>query len=309
MRHYFVKLKNEIPFLLYIWSLHQRSKGKMNINKYSDKQAIIKLYRDYCGRIPDLKNPRTFSEKQQWLKLNYHNPLMKIVVDKWEVRSYLEKRGYKNLLSNVIGVYENIKDFNIKQLPNKFVIKATHGSGWNLISTDKDNINWFWWKKIMNVWLTNNIFWPGREWPYKGMKPRLLVEEFMVDESGFLQDFKFFCFNGKVKFIQANKGRDTKSHAQNFYDTQWHILPFGKDLKPRPDITINAPENLKKMIEIAEDLSKEFPFVRVDFYEVNKKIIFGEMTFYPKSGLPDFTPIKYDKLLGDMLILPEPIIY
>lgn len=230
---------------------------------------------------------------------------MKVVVDKWKVRAYLEKKGYKTLLSKVIDVYEDVKDINIKQLPDKFVIKATHGSGWNLICTNKNNINWFWWKKIMNVWLTNNIFWPGREWPYKGIKPLLLVEEFMVDESGYLQDFKLFCFNGNVKFIQANKARGTNNHAQNFYNKQWNILPFGKDLKPRPDISINAPENLKKMIDIAEDLSKEFPFVRVDLYEVDKKIVFGEMTFYPKSGLPDFTPMKYDKVLGEYLELPK----
>lgn len=308
MRAFLVNLKNTIPFLLYIWSLQQKLKGIKNLKRYSDKEAILRLYKDYSGKLPNLEQPITFSEKLQWMKLNYQNPLMTICADKWEVRDYLKKKGYGALLSNIISVHDTIKDFQVEKLPKNFVVKATHGSGWNLICTDKEKINWFWWKKIMNIWLHNNIFWPGREWPYKSMKPRLIVEEFLTDTSGQLMDYKFFCFNGKVHFVQANKGRDTKNHAQNFYDLDWNILPFGKDLEPRPDISIEPPLNLIKMSEIAEDLSKEFPFLRVDFYEVNKKIIFGEMTFYPKSGLPDFTPIEYDAILGDLLVLPKPII-
>jgi hypothetical protein len=307
IREYLVNIKNTNPFLFYLWSLNQKRKGILNLKSLSDEEAIIKLYKNYCGKIPDLHNPTTFGEKLQWLKLNYHNPLQTICADKYEVRSYLEKKGYGNLLNNAIGCYEDIKEFDVKSLPNKFVIKATHGSGWNLICNDKDKINWFIWRKIIKVWLTNNIFWPGREWPYKNMKPRILVEEFLIDESGQLMDFKLFCFNGKAKFVQANKGRDTLNHAQNFYDLNWDILPFGKDLKPRPDIIIPPPTKLKEMIEIAEDLSKDFPFVRVDFYEVQGKIIFGELTFYPKSGLPDFTPPEYDKILGDYIFLPNPI--
>ncbi len=305
MREQLIRLKNTNPFLLYLWSKNQQRKGKISLAKLSDKDAILKLYHDYCGRIPNLENPTSFSEKLQWLKLNYHNPLQTICADKFLVRDYLIKKGYKSILSKVILVANRVEDLNINTLPEKFVIKATHGSGWNLICTDKKKVNWFWWKKIMNVWLHNNIFWPGREWPYKNMKPRLLVEEFLTDKSGALMDYKFFCFNGKAKFIQANKGRDTPNHAQNFYDLDWNILPFGKDLKPRPDINIDAPSCLNQMIEIAQDLATEFPFVRVDFYEVNGKIIFGEMTFYPKSGLPDFTPLDYDLVLGSYFELPK----
>jgi hypothetical protein len=308
MRAFLVNLKNKTPLLLYIWSLHQKRKGIKNLKKYSDKEAVLNLYKNYSGTLPNLDQPITFSEKLQWMKLNYHNPLMQITADKWEVRAYLKKKGYGALLSTVISVHDTIKDFDVQKLPKNFVVKATHGSGWNLICTDKEKINWFWWKKIMHIWLNNNIFWPGREWPYKYMKPRLIVEEVLVDNSGCLMDYKFFCFNGKVKFVQANKGRDTKEHAQNFYDLEWKILPFGKDLKPRADIIIDAPINLYKMSEIAQDLSKEFPFVRIDFYEVNKKVIFGEMTFYPKSGLPDFNPIEYDLILGEYIHLPEKMI-
>ena len=307
MREFLVNLKNTNPFLLYIWTKQQQKKGKISIAKFSDKEAIINLYSSYAGRKPNLTNPTTFSEKLQWLKLNYQNPLQTNCADKFLVRDYLTNKGYESILSKVILVVEQIEDLNIKSLPKKFVIKATHGSGWNLICTDKKKVNWFWWKKIMNIWLHNNIYWPGREWPYKNMKPRLIVEEFMTDKSGLLMDYKFFCFNGKAKFIQANKGRDTPNHAQNFYDLEWKILPFGKDLKPRPDITIDAPSCMQQMIEIAEDLAREFPFVRVDFYEVNGKVIFGELTFYPKSGLPDLTPPEYDEILGSYFELPNSI--
>ena len=305
MRSYLVNLKNKIPVLYYLWNVIQWKKGIKSLERFTDEECVINLYTAYSGRIPDIKNPSTFSEKMQWLKLNYHNPLMTVCADKYAVRDYLTKKGYGDVLGKVINVYENVDDIPLDTLPQKFVIKATHGSGWNLICTDKNKVNWFWWKKTLKIWLKNNIFWPGREWPYKNMEPRLIVEEFLTDSSGQLMDYKFFCFNGKAHFVQANKGRDTKNHAQNFYDLDWKILPFGKDLEPRPDIPIASPVTLNRMIEIAEDLAGDFPFVRVDFYEVEDEIIFGEMTFYPKSGLPDFTPAEYDKVLGDLLILPN----
>ena len=302
-----VHLKNSNPYLYFIWSLQQKLKGEKSLIKFTDKEAILNLYKNYSGRTPDLENPKTFSEKQQWMKLNYHSDLTTTCADKFEVRTYLEAKGFGQLLNTVLGVYETIEELDIKQLPNQFVLKATHGSGWNLVCTNKSDINWWIWKKIMNIWLHNNIFWPGREWPYKNMKPRLIAESFLLDSSGHLMDYKFFCFNGKAHFVQANKGRDTKDHAQNFYDLDWNIQPFGKDLQPRPDIKIEAPSQLKKMTEIAENLASDFPFVRVDFYEVEEQIIFGEMTFYPKSGLPDFTPPEYDQILGDLLVLPNKI--
>lgn len=307
MRDYLVNLKNKIPFLYYIWNVQQWQKGINHLKVFSDEAGINNLYKTYCGKLPNLKTPETFSEKLQWMKLNYHNPLMTICADKYAVRNYITEKGYESILAKVIGVYDTVADIPFKTLPQKFVIKATHGSGWNLICTNKTKINWFWWKKIFKVWLKNNIFWPGREWPYKEMKPQLIIEKFLTDQSGQLMDYKFFCFNGKAYFVQANKGRDTKDHAQNFYDLDWNILPFGKDLEPRPDIDIEAPITLNKMKTIAEDLAGNFPFVRVDFYEVEAQIIFGEMTFYPKSGLPDFTPEIYDIKLGELLTLPKPM--
>tara|TARA_B100000795_G_C22789070_1_gene436040 strand:+ start:1427 stop:2365 length:939 start_codon:yes stop_codon:yes gene_type:complete len=308
IRSFLVSLKNKNPWLLFLWSEQQRYKGIKHLKKWNDLEVVNQLYLDFSGKYPNLNNPKTFSEKQQWLKLNYHNSLMTRCADKIEVRSYIKEKGHTHILSDVLAVYNNIKEFNLQALPKRFVLKATHGSGWNLIVKEQTSINWFIWKKIMNSWMKNNIFWPGREWPYKHMPSRIICEKYLEDDSGQLMDYKFFCFNGDVKFIQANKGRDTNNHAQNFYDLDWNILPFGKDLEPLPDVIIEKPKCFNEMIEISKDLSKEFPFVRVDLYEVNGKVIFGEMTFYPKSGLPDFTPIEYDTIIGNLLILPQPII-
>ena len=139
IRSFLVFLKNNNPWLLFLWSEHQRYKGIKHLKKWNDVEAVNKLYRDFSGKYPNLNNPKTFSEKQQWLKLNYQNPLMTICADKWEVREYLKKKGYGALLSNVISVHDTIKDFQVEKLPKNFVVKATHGSGWNLICTDKAN--------------------------------------------------------------------------------------------------------------------------------------------------------------------------
>lgn len=273
----------------------------------NDREAIEKLFSSYTGRLPELADPKNFGDKMQWLKLNYHNPIQTICSDKYEVREYITDKGYGHTLNELIQVVERVEDLDIKALPKQCVIKASHGSGWNFVCTDTSKVNWFIWKRIFRSWLRNNIFWPGREWPYKHMKPRLIVEKFLKDDSGQLMDYKFFCFNGEVHFVQANKGRDTAVHAQNFYDLDWNILPFGKDLAPMPEVNIPRPTCLNDMIDMARELCQPFPFVRVDLYETNGEIIFGELTFYPKSGLPDFIPAEYDTILGDKLSLPEPI--
>lgn len=307
MRNYIVNLKNKQPWLLLIWHKLLVLKGKINLKKYNDLEGVNNLFFNYCGRYPNLENPKTFSDKQQWMKLNYKNPLMTICADKYAVREYLKEKGYESILSNVIGYYKTVEEINIDNLPNEFVLKASHGSGWNLIVKDKTDIAWRPWKLIMDCWLQNDIYWPGREWPYKEMPKSIICEELMTDSSGELMDYKFHCFNGVPKYIQANKGRSSKRHAQNFYDLNWKILPFGKDLIPLPDVEIDKPHCLSKMLLIAEDLAQNFPFVRVDLYEVNKEIIFGELTFFPKSGLPDFVPAEYDSIIGGYLTLPNKI--
>lgn len=304
IREKLVSLKNNNPWLYYVWLENHKRKGIRNLKELTDIEAIAKLYQNYCGVSPNIDSPKDWGEKMQWLKLNYHNPLQTLCSHKFEVRKYIIGKGFGHTLNEVILNLKDVNSLRVENLPNQFVAKASHGSGWNLICRDKSQINWFIWKKIFKNWLTNNIFWEGREWPYRNMEPSIVFEKYLEDESGALMDYKFFCFDGEVHFVQANKGRGTERHAQNFYDLEWNILPFGKDLVPLPDVDIPKPKLFDEMITMAKELSGDFPFVRVDLYETNKRIIFGELTFYPKSGLPDYTPSEYNSTIGDLLNLP-----
>jgi len=306
LRKKLTQLKNDNAFLYYIWTEYVRRNGNKLLHKLSDIEEINRLYlKKSGGRLPNIDKPVLFSEKMQWLKLNYRNKTMPIAADKYKVRNLVKEKGYENTLNELLFVFDDIKQIDVSKLPKQFVLKASHGSGWNLISHDKSKINWFWYKKILKSWLKHNIFWAGREWVYKDIKPRLVCERYLTDKSGYLTDYKFHCFNGKPTYIQANNGRGEKQHAQNFYDLKWNFQDFGKDLTPIKNAQIEKPTQLEKMIEMAENYAKDYPYVRVDFYEVNKKIIFGELTFFPASGMPDFKPKKYDKIWGDLLILPK----
>lgn len=298
-------VKNNNTWLLLLWNERLRARGRKELAQYSDLQAVNRSYYTHAGRYPNLENPTLFSEKLQWLKLHCQNPLMAQCADKFEVRSHIEAKGYGDLLNELIASYEKVEDFDLDTLPTRFVLKGAHGSAWNIVCRDKDKINWTPWRLIMKSWLKHNIFWNGREFVYRDLKPRIVCEKYLEDASGELMDYKFFCFNGEPKFVQVNMGRGAKRPVQNFYDLQWNLQPFGKDLMPNPDADIPKPENLERMVEIARDLATPFTFVRSDFYNVNGKIYFGELTFFPASGMPDFVPTEYDAILGDMLTLPS----
>lgn len=303
--NYLRRAKNQSPWLLLVWHEWLRARGHRETRKYTDIQSINRLYHSHAGRYPDLENPTLFSEKQQWLKLNYRDPLMVQCADKFDVRKYIEDKGYAETLNELHGVYGSVDEFDLSQLPDRFVLKAAHGSGWNYVCHDKNKTNWRPWKLIMKSWLKNNIFWNGREWVYKVTTPRIICEKYQEDDGGGLRDYKFYCLNGEPCFVQANSGRGMQDHAQNFYDLNWNLQPFGKDLAPRPDISIPKPQALEQMIEIARDLCAPFSFVRADFYEVEGRVIFGELTFFPASGMPDFRPPEYDSIVGEMWTLPD----
>ena len=293
------KIRNNLYGLLLINKLHER-KNKRNLKKYSDEEQILRWYQSKSGgRVPDLVNPQTFSEKQQWYKLNDRKPLMEKCADKYNVREYIKECGYENLLNEIYGIYDNVEDLPIAELPEKFVIKGTHGSGFNLIVKDKNTVKWKIWKKIMNSWLKQDISWSGREWVYKNLKHRLVVEKYLEDESGGLLDYKFFCFNGQPQFMQLEVGRYTSNNTRNFYDMGWNLLPFGKELNHNPNVIVEKPNGFEEMKEIAKKLSAPFSFVRVDLYQVGGRIYFGELTFYPWSGYVQFEPDEIDFLLGE----------
>lgn len=297
-------LKDDNLFFKYVWLKTRYEARKRQLAGTSDIDCINALYKQYCGHLPDLDNPTRFSEKMQWMKLHYRNDLMPVVGDKYAVRKYLEDLGYGYLLNDIVAVFSSIDDIKISDLPQKFVLKASHSSGWNIIVKDKNHINWLMAKKNMQYWLRNKIDWDGREWHYGVMTPRIVCEKYLEDTSGGLMDYKFFCFNGEPRFMQLNVDRGLPSATQNYYDLNWNLLPFGKSLPHNPDIQAHKPKHFDEMVSLARQLSKPFPYVRMDFYEANDRIYFGEFTFFPCSGMPDFIPDEWDMIVGEMLSLP-----
>lgn len=305
VRTILTRMKEDNPYLKYIWLMYMAYRSKNERKKYDDLACINRLYFGYSGRFPDLDNPSLFSEKMQWMKLHYRNELMPIVGDKYSVRKYLEDKGYGYLLNDLITVYEDLNQFDPDNLPSQFVLKASHASGWNLIVKDKSKISWPIWRKHMQYWLTHDIEWNGREWHYAQMKPRIVCEKYLEDESGSLMDYKFYCFDGEPRFLQVNVGRGTTHSTQNYYDLEWNLLPFGKSQPHNPSLHVEKPACFEEMARLARELTKPFPYVRFDLYEAQGRIYFGEFTFFPCSGMPDFIPSEYDKIVGDMLTLPK----
>ncbi len=266
-----------------------------------DEKAIVKYYKKKSGgRTIDFTNPKRFSEKLQWYKINAKNPLMEKCADKYAVREYIKDCGYSELLNELYGVYSKAKDIDFDTLPNSFVMKAAHGSGWNIIVKDKGTLNRKHALMKLDSWLHQDTSWSGREWVYKNMPRRIVVEKYLEDETGELRDYKFYCFNGEPRFMQLEVGRNTEHNTRNFYDMNWELMPFGKELPHNPDLIVEKPALFDEMKKIAKDLCKPFQYVRVDLYQAQKKVYFGELTFFPAGGAPDFVPDEYDEIVGEM---------
>ena len=276
-----------------------------NLIHISDKNYLERLYKKRMHKELNLENPKTFNEKLQWLKL-YDRKLEYIkMVDKYEAKKYVENLIGKEYIIPTIGIYDKFEDIDFEKLPNQFVIKCTHDSGGIVICKDKNTFNKKEAKKKIQRALKRNYYYSKREWVYKEIKPRIIIEEYMVDESGLeLKDYKIFCFNGEPKFIQVDFDRFS-THKRNIYTLDWKLLNFSIEYPSDLNRTINKPINLKKMIQFAKELSKNIPHVRVDFYSINEKIYFGELTFYHGAGYERFKPIEWDKKMGDMIKLPE----
>lgn len=261
-------------------------------------------YRYKFNKKLDLKKPQTFNEKLQWLKLYDRNPEYTKMVDKYEAKKYVANIIGEEYIIPTLGVYDKFEDINFATLPNQFVIKCTHDSGGLIICKDKTKLNIKEARKKINKSLKRNYFYTGREWPYKNVKPRIIAEQYMVDESGTeLKDYKFFCFNGEPKLLFVAKDRPYATKF-NYYDMDFKKLPFKQHYKNFNDY-IEKPKGFEKMIELSRKLSKDIPHVRVDFYDINGKVYFGELTFYHLSGFEKFEPEEWDRKLGDMLELPK----
>ena len=253
-----------------------------------------------------LDPPMTFNEKLQWLKLYDRHKSYSRLVDKYEVKDYIANLIGKDYIIPTYGVWDNVNSIDFKSLPQQFVIKCTHDSQSFIICTDKTSFNIEKAKKKLKKALKYNKWYlNGREYPYKNLKPRIIAEQYLVDESGKeLKDYKFFCFDGEPKVLLIVSGRGS-DQRQDFYDMQFNLLPFHRINHPNSNINWEPPKNFDKMIDLAKQLSVGFPHIRVDFYNINGKIYFGELTFFSGGGNMRFEPDEWDSILGSWIKLPE----
>ena len=269
-----------------------------------DEIYIKAKYRYHLGKRLDLTNPKSFNEKIQWLKIHDRRPEYTNYVDKYAVRKYVSETIGEKYLIPLLGVYDDVKAIDWSKLPDKFVLKCTHGSGCNIICADKSKLDIAACKKKLQMWMKRNWYWYGREWPYKNVKPRIICEKYMVDESGNqLKDYKIFCFHGEPKIIQVDYDRFT-NHKRNLYDTQWNYINASIHFPSDPTVKIKKPDKLEDMLQLAKTLAKDYPHVRVDFYYTDGNIYFGELTFYHGSGIEKFQPEEFGELMGSWIKLP-----
>ena len=276
---------------------------RMGILNILPSKLYLKIkYKIYFNRRLNFRNPQTFNEKLQWLKINDRKENYTDLVDKYQVKKIICNLIGDEHIIKTIGIYDKYDEIDFSKLPNKFVMKCTHDSGGIVICKDKNSFNHIEARKKIEDNLKKNYFWLGREWPYKKVKPRIIIEEYIETPNGESpNDYKFFCFNGEPKCYKIDFDR-FKNHGANYYDVNGNLLPFGEvKIPPNFDKKIEQPKNIDIMLDFAKKLSKNIPFVRVDFYEVNEKVLFGEMTFYPASGMGKFTDESADILLGEWL--------
>ncbi len=257
------------------------------------------------GKKLNLKEPQTFNEKLQWLKLYDRRPEYTTMVDKYAVKEYVaEKIGAEHIIPT-LGVWESFDDIDFDSLPEQFVLKCTHDSGGLVICRDKKTFDLEAARAKINKSLSTNYFVHGREWPYKNIPRKIICEQYVEDSNGELNDYKFFCFNGCVDCVMVVADR-AKNDAKFYYMSEdWKVLPYGRLTRSLPpDFTLPKPENLDKMFEMVKELSVGFSHVRLDLYNVDGHIYFGEYTLYSQSGLEDGFDYASDKHLGDQLVLP-----
>ena len=279
----------------------------MQFLSFVPDELMVKLqYRIKTGRKLNLKNPQRYTEKLQWYKLNYKDPLMAQCADKYEVRKYVEKCGLGHILNELYGVYDSPDEIDFDALPNSFVAKDTLGGGGNsvIIVQDKSAVNIDEIKAQMQEWVDEpiNKKHPGREWVYDGRKHRIIVEKLLTgDKDGDLPDYKFFGFNGVIECLYFMKNY-TKHHDEGilgFLSPDFKLLGAHRKDFAAMNEQPEKPQSYEEMLEMAKILSKSFPHVRVDFYNINGEIIFGEMTFFMASGYIQFEPDEFDYKLGE----------
>ena len=275
-------------------------------NYIPDKLAVSIKYRNHFYRKLDLKNPKTFNEKLQWLKLYDRRPEYTRMVDKYLAKKYVASIIGEEYIIPTLGVWKSFDEIDFDALPDQFVLKCNHGSGDAVICKDKKTLDIAAARKKLTAALEQDYYLVSREWPYKNVDRVILAEQYLEDaETHDARDYKFFCFGGEVKCFKVDFDRFTE-HRANWYNPNEVIIPYGEQVCPPCfDKILALPESIPLMMRLAGRLTKEIPFLRVDFYCVNGKIYFGEMTFFPASGLLPFTDEKWDIQMGQWLKLPD----
>ncbi len=271
-----------------------------------DKTMIQLQYRIKLGRKLNIKEPQRYTEKIQWYKLFYRNPLMFQCVDKYCVREYVEKKGLKDILNELYCVADSPEKIDFDMLPNTFALKVTNGSETNIFCKDKSCLDIVATKRKLQEFMSMAKASAGREWAYEGSSKLIIAEKLLEDDStedGSISDYKILCFNGTPYCIVFDCDRFLE-HKRNIYDVEWNNLHIATDC-PIIEREIPKPDNLCKMLEIARTLSEDFPAVRVDLYNIRGKVIFGELTFYPWSGYVQFEPDFFDYEMGKLFPLVQ----
>lgn len=276
-------------------------KIKYTLRVLPDKVYIKLYYFAQFKKKCNLRNPQTFNEKLNWLKLHDRNPNYVNMVDKFEAKKYASDIIGEEYIIPTIGVWDKFEDIDFNRLPKQFVLKCTHDSEGVVIVKNKENFNKKEAKKKIEKAMKYNFYYIGREWPYKVIKPRIIAEQYMEDHvDGELRDYKFFCFDGEPKAMFIATDRSKGKTKFDYFDLEFNHLDI-KQHYPNSKEQIRKPKNFEKMIELLRKLSKGLKHVRIDFYEVDGKLYFGEITFYHFSGFQPFIPEKWDMTFGDWL--------
>lgn len=285
-----------------IYKILGEFRAKLNTGTPDDVFLKNKFYEN-TGEILNIDKPKSYNEKLQWQKIHDRNPLYTKLVDKYEVRKYVEEKIGKEYLVPSYGIYNTFSDIDFNKLPKTFVLKATHDCGSVFICKNKDELDLKVLKKKMDAALKKNYYYYSREWPYKNVTPRIICEKYLENNDGELLDYKIFSFNGKPKLIQVHFDRFS-GHKTNNYSLDWRFMDveFSNYPSDRSKI-IPKPAGLKEMIDLAAKLSEGLPQVRVDFYYVQNKIYFGELTFFHVGGMAPIKPKSFNLELGELIDL------
>ncbi len=283
--------------------------GSRGYLKWMDDVTYLRLvYKAEFGKALDIFSAKSYNEKLQWLKLFNRKQYYPSLVDKYEVRKYISQKIGNDYLIPLASpfIWENPNDICFDDLPEQFVLKCTHGSGCNIICTNKNDLNIKATRKKMSKWMRKNWFWFGREWPYKNVKPKIICEQYLEEEPGVdINNYKVMCFNGQPKLIQLIIGIFSNNPTQDFYDINWEKTTICQSGYKNSENFTPKPQSFNEMIDLSRILSEGMPHVRIDWYDIRGKLYFGEITFFDSAGFCSFDDYNDDLLLGSWIDLSE----